>query len=109
MGTWDYDDVISLVKTGISHGLIDEKRVVIGGWSQGGFLSYLAVTRPDFTFRGATCGSGVSDWDMMSMSSDASSFESELAGKASWEDGAILSQDRRGSAIGIRKTSKLLF
>lgn len=99
MGTTDYEDVITLVKAGISRGLIDKDRVVIGGWSQGGFLSYLSVTRPDFQFKGAICGAGVTDWDLMSMTSDLPSFESQLAGKAPWEDGSRKTQNRQGSAI----------
>lgn len=100
MGTKDYDDIISVLEAGIAKGLIDPERVIIGGWSQGGFLSYLAVTRPDFHFRGAICGAGVSDWDMMSVTSDLPGFEAELAGKAPWVEGARESQSqKKGSAL----------
>jgi dipeptidyl aminopeptidase/acylaminoacyl peptidase len=95
-----------MVKAGISKGLIDETKVVIGGWSQGGFLSYLAVTRSDFSFRAAICGAGVVDWDMMSMTSDGYTFESELAGKAPWEEGSDSTQDRRGSPLWHMKNVK---
>jgi dipeptidyl aminopeptidase/acylaminoacyl peptidase len=106
MGIVDYDDIISMVKAGISKGLIDEKNVIIGGWSQGGFLSYLAITRPDFSFRAAICGAGVVDWDLMTMTSDAYSFESELAGKAHSEEGSNSTQDRRGSPLWHMKDAK---
>jgi len=106
MGTSDYDDVITLVKAGISKGLIDKDRVVIGGWSQGGFLSYLSVTRSDFQFKAAICGAGVTDWDLMSMTSDAPIFEAHLAGKAPWEDGSRKTQDRHGSPIWHMKDIK---
>lgn len=106
VGTVDYDDVISMVKAGITDGLIDADKVVIGGWSQGGFLSYLAVTRSDFTFRGAICGAGISDWDMMCMTSDVPAAQSELSGKAPWEEGALKTQHRRGSPIWHMKNVK---
>ena len=99
MGTDDYDDIISMVKAGVSDGLIDEQRVAIGGWSQGGFLSYLAVTRQAFHFKAAICGAGVTDWDMMSMTSDAPFWEAELAGGAPWELDASSTKARHGSAI----------
>jgi dipeptidyl aminopeptidase/acylaminoacyl peptidase len=88
MGTKDYDDIISLVKTGIDLGIIDERRVGIGGWSQGGYLSYLAATRPDkFHFHAAVCGAGVTDWDTINMTSVATWFGPELVGNAPWKAG----------------------
>ena len=85
VGTKDYDDIISMIQAGIQRGIIDPNRVGIIGYSQGGFLSYLAVTRPDFRFRAAICGGGITDWDMLTMSSDFPIFQSELApGGAPW-------------------------
>lgn len=92
MGTTDYSDVVDMLKHCISKSLIDESRVMIGGWSQGGFLSYLAVTRKDFVFKAAICGAGVSDWPMMCMTSDLYRFESELAGGAPWDPQATFRQ-----------------
>ncbi|KAK8203141.1 hypothetical protein M8818_005366 [Zalaria obscura] len=76
----------------IEAGLTDPKRIVAGGWSQGGFLSYLASTRngahgQGWKFRGTICGAGVTDWDMMAMSSDVPSFESEM-GQSPWRGAA---------------------
>ncbi|PWY96496.1 alpha/beta-hydrolase [Aspergillus sclerotioniger CBS 115572] len=58
---------------------------VTAGWSQGGFLSYFAVTREDFHFRGAICGAGVAEWTSMTMTSDAYWFQGEMAGGAPWD------------------------
>lgn len=85
MGTTDYSDVVTMLKYCISQKWIDEGRVMIGGWSQGGFLSYLAVTRKGFQFRGAICGAGVSDWDALCITSDKKFFEAELRGGAPWD------------------------
>jgi dipeptidyl aminopeptidase/acylaminoacyl peptidase len=119
MGTVDYSDIVDLVKTGIAQGIVDESRVAIGGWSQGGFLSYLAVTRSDFNFRAAVCGAGVVNWDMMMLTSDMYWFEADLAGGAPWEmsadDESTGRQDkpfiqesssRRGSPIWHMKNVK---
>lgn len=89
VGTVDYSDCIAILQQGIEQGLVDASKVIIGGWSQGGFLSYLAITRPDFKFRGAICGAGVVDWDMMTMTSDAYWFEADLAGGAPWDVDAV--------------------
>lgn len=85
MGTVDYEDTITVLKAAIAEGTVDPERVAIGGWSQGGFLSCLAVTRSDFKFKGAVCGAGVVDWDLMTMTSDAYWFEGDAAGGAPWD------------------------
>lgn len=99
LGTTDYEDVITLVKEGVDKGLIDADKVVIGGYSQGGFLSYHAVARSSFTFRGAICGGGISDPDMLTMTSDAPWFESEIAGSAPWTSKPDDTRSRHGGAI----------
>ena len=106
MGMSDYDDVISLVKESVSQGFVDQDRVAIGGYSQGGFLSFLAVTRQDFHFKAAICGAGVSDFDSLTMSSDAPWFEEQLAGKAPWGTSANDIKARHGSPIWHMKDVK---
>ena len=76
----------------------------IGGWSQGGFLSYLAVTRGDFQLKAAVCGTDVVDWDMLTMTSDAHACEADLAGDASWDGDYIPRRD--GSPIWNMKNVK---
>ncbi|KAL2040591.1 hypothetical protein N7G274_006570 [Stereocaulon virgatum] len=106
MGTKDYSDIISLVSKGISMGLIDEHKVAIGGYSQGGFLSYVAVTREDFPFKAAVCGAGVTDWDMMTMTSISPWLEGECAGCAPWETTSSDTKGRHGSPIWHMKDAK---
>ena len=106
MGTGDYQDIIDIIKFCISKGHIDEQRVAIGGYSQGGFLSYLATTRSDFDFKAAVCGAGISDWDMLCMSNDLPWAEKELAGLAPWETDANDTKARHGSPIWHIKNVK---
>ena len=47
VGKKDYEDTITITKAVIHEGLVDPNRVAIGGWSQGGFLSYLSAVRED--------------------------------------------------------------
>lgn len=49
-GTADYEDCITILRGAIEKGLVYASRVAIGGHFQGGFLSYLAVTRTGFQF-----------------------------------------------------------
>ena len=119
MGTVDYDDIIALVDEGIKRGLVDPEHIVVGGWSQGGFLSYLLAVRrnsqgkPGSTWKikGAICGAGITDWDMMVMTSDLPRFEAELAGASPWAVGQVRGKNdttaRQGSAIWELKGQKL--
>jgi len=61
------------------------------------------VTRQDFHFKAAICGAGVTDWDMMTMSSDAPWFEGELAGSTPWETDASDTSARHGSPLWSMK------
>lgn len=99
VGKDDYSDVITIVKAAIDRGIVDPDKVIVGGWSQGGFLSYYSTTRPEFDFKGAICGAGVTDWDTMTMTSDATAFEAELAGGAPWEVDPARTHPRNASAI----------
>ena len=101
-GHEDYSDVIDLVKAGIAQGRVDEHRVGIAGWSAGGFLSYLAVTRDStFHFAAAVAGAGGSDWDLSIQTSDTPVFAIQLAGRAPWSlnDHGANTENRFGSPI----------
>ena len=99
VGTKDYSDIIDMIKLGIERTLFDPERITIGGWSQGGFLSYLSVTRQEFLFKAAVCGGGITDWDMLVMSSDISAVEAEMAGGAPWTMDANDLRTRHASAV----------
>ena len=106
VGTKDYSDVITMVLAGIERGIFDPNRIGIGGWSQGGFLSYLSVTRPDFRFSAAVCGGGVADWDMLTMSSDIPAVEEELDGGAPWNMDVGSLKTRHSSPVWHMKDIK---
>jgi dipeptidyl aminopeptidase/acylaminoacyl peptidase len=44
-GKYDYEDVITLTQHVIERGYADKDRLVVAGWSNGGFLSYLSSVR----------------------------------------------------------------
>ena len=127
MGGKDYGDVMTLTRHVLNeHEEFDKGKVAVCGWSQGGFLSYVSTVRgvkaaaeealrnysagddddgdeeqPDrpFHFRAAICGAGVTDWDMIAMTSDLPFFESEFGGTAPWASDKSSVKARHGSAI----------
>ena len=103
-GTVDYTDVIDLTQACIDQGLTDKDRILIGGWSQGGFLTYLAAVRNGthgrgWRFKGCIAGAGITDSDMMVMTSDIPAFQADLAAHKPWAVGSENTDTRRASAI----------
>lgn len=95
-----YSDVVDLLRKAISDGVVDEKKTAIAGWSQGGYMSYLAPTRDStFHFAAAIAGAGVSDWDTMALTSDIPTYEARLAGNAPWMNTVNETNGRKGSPI----------
>ena len=84
VGVGDFPDVLSGVDAAIERGIADPDRLGIGGWSQGGFMTAWAVTHTN-RFKAGVMGAGVSDWNMMTLTSDMSTFESVLGGSRPWD------------------------
>ena len=103
-GTVDYDDIITITQRAIEAGFADKDRLIVSGWSQGGFLSFMAIVRNGlhehgWKFKAAIPGAGVSDGDTMAFTSDLGAFQDDLAGQSPWlcEKGDV--SGRTGSAI----------
>jgi len=101
-GHEDYSDLIAVVKAAVAEGIADERRCAIGGYSYGGYLSYVAVTRDStFHFAAAVCGGGYADWDLAIQTSDTPIYATHSAGQAPWmrDDGGKDVWNREGSPI----------
>jgi len=98
MGGAEWRDVLAAVDVAVERGIADPARLGIGGWSQGGFLTAWAVTQTD-RFRAGVVGAGVTDWSMICLTSDAPSFESELAGGSPWTAAARRRSDARSPLV----------
>ncbi|OQO03645.1 hypothetical protein B0A48_10310 [Cryoendolithus antarcticus] len=104
MGKFDETDVVALTQAAIDKGLADKENLVVGGYSQGGYLTYLSAVRnglhgKGWKFKGGIAGAGVTDWATMGMSSDAGAYETELLGHSPWSADKEDCSDRQGSAI----------
>jgi dipeptidyl aminopeptidase/acylaminoacyl peptidase len=60
-GGGDLRDILAGVDTVAATAPVDLQRVGITGWSYGGFMSMLSVTRTD-RFRAAVAGAGIANW-----------------------------------------------
>ena len=60
-GEPDWDDLITGVDSMIEQGIADPERLVVGGWSGGGFLTNWTITHSD-RFKAAVSGAGIANW-----------------------------------------------
>lgn len=103
-GVYDHADVITMTQKAVEKGLADRARLLVAGWSQGGFLSYICAVRNglqghDWKFQAAIPGAGVTDADTMCFTSDVGTVQGELAGLPPWRMKKDDVSSRTGSAI----------
>ena len=84
VGIGDWSDVKAGIELLVAEGVADPDRLGIGGWSQGGYMTAWAVGQTAM-FKAGIMGAGVSDWGMMTATSDLPHFEMMLGGSADWE------------------------
>lgn len=103
-GKYDYEDVITQTQRVIELGYADKERLVVGGWSQGGFLSFLCTVRNGthglgWSFKAAIPGAGISDPDTMIFTSDIGCWQAEEVAGKPWQQNKNDTRNRQGSAI----------
>lgn len=72
-GGADFQDILDGVDVLERQGVVDPKRVAIGGWSYGGYMSAWAVTQTT-RFKTAIVGAGVTDIGAMALTTDVQDF-----------------------------------
>ncbi|KAM3417971.1 hypothetical protein BST61_g6183 [Cercospora zeina] len=104
-GKYDWEDVVTITNHAISLNYADQERLVVGGISQGGFLTYLASTRNGslfpWKFRAAIPLNGFIDVDTMALTSDLGASlgtELDVAGSP-WRLPRSDTRNRQASAI----------
>ncbi len=105
-GIHDYADVIAATQHAIEQGYTDRDRMIVGGWSQGGFLSLLCSVRNGshgygWKFKASIPGASISDVDAMALTSDRGScFEPEIhEGRVAWNMNRDDTRNRAASAL----------
>jgi dipeptidyl-peptidase-4 len=63
MGSIEVDDQVDGVRWLVAQGLADANRVGVCGWSYGGYMSLMCLSRAPETFRVAVAGAPVTHWD----------------------------------------------
>lgn len=102
-GMYDQLDILAMTQHTVERGLADPDRLAVGGWSQGGYLSYLSAVRNGshgfgWKFKCAVPCAGISEWVSMTLQSDIGHGQAEGAGALWRMDKSDLSI-RSGSAL----------
>lgn len=107
-GIYDYADVITATQNAIQQGYADKDRLIVGGWSQGGFLTFLCSVRNGshehgWKFKASIAGAGICDIDAMALTCDqASTFEPAMhEGRVIWNMAHNDTRNRAASALWL--------
>ncbi|WP_027631534.1 S9 family peptidase [Clostridium hydrogeniformans] len=88
LGVGDYEDVISGVDFLVEKGVIDNERVGVMGWSQGGYISAFCTTFSN-RFKAVSVGAGISNWTTYYVNTDITTFTRSYLGATPWDDPEI--------------------
>lgn len=64
LSKYEMQDYITLVKYLISKGIVDEKKIFITGFSYGGYITSIALTKHADVFTHGIAGGSVTDWSL---------------------------------------------
>lgn len=88
LGIAYYDDLISGVDYLIGKGIVDEDRVGVMGWSNGGYLSAFCSTYSN-RFKAVSVGGGITNWVTNYVNTDIPSLIRTYLGDNPWNDPEI--------------------
>jgi len=88
LGVGDAWDVLSGVAYLEKEGLIDQEKMGVMGWSQGGYISAFLATNSD-QFKAISVGAGISNWVTYYVNTDIHPFTRQYLKSTPWEDMAV--------------------
>jgi dipeptidyl aminopeptidase/acylaminoacyl peptidase len=106
-GGGDHRDVMSGIDAVVERGIADPNRVGIMGWSYGGYLTAISITRTD-RFRAASVGAGITDLISFSGTADIPDFVPSYYGSEFWTEPELWLGDSPIHNIGRVNTPTLI-
>ena len=97
-GDWgggDYADIMAGVDVLVAEGIADPDRLVVAGWSYGGYMTAWIISQTD-RFRAAMCGCGISNAFSMYGTTDIPRFMAMYFGEGSPAEQPELYRERSG-------------
>ena len=78
LGIGDAWDVLSGVDYLVAQGIVDQDRMGVMGWSQGGYISAFLATHKRQPFKAISVGAGISNWMTYYVNTDIHQFTRQL-------------------------------
>ncbi|MEO6760098.1 MAG: S9 family peptidase, partial [Saprospiraceae bacterium] len=107
LGVGDAWDVESGVDSLIAKGWVDEKKIGVMGWSQGGYISAF-LTASSTKFAAVSVGAGISNWATYYYNTDITPFTRQYFGNDPATDPAIYQKTSPMTYIQNAKTPTLI-
>jgi dipeptidyl aminopeptidase/acylaminoacyl peptidase len=106
-GVKDYQDLMAGVDMLIARGVADANRLAVCGWSYGGFMTSIIVTKTD-RFKAAAVGAGVTHLSSFTGTTDIPDFARSYFGAWPWEDPQVYTEHSALYGVGKVKTPTLV-
>ncbi|MFZ0963258.1 MAG: S9 family peptidase [Terriglobia bacterium] len=106
-GHGDFRDILAGVDYVGKHFPVDTKRVGIGGWSYGGYMTMWAVTQTQ-RFHAAVAGAGLSNWQSYYGENDIDQWLIPFFGASVYDDSAVYARSSPITFIKNVKTPTLI-
>ncbi|MDQ2946474.1 MAG: prolyl oligopeptidase family serine peptidase, partial [Acidobacteriota bacterium] len=103
----DLRDILSGVDQVVKAYPVDEKRIGIGGWSYGGFMTMWTVTQTN-RFRAAVSGAGISNWQSYYGENSIDQWMIPYFGASVYDDPAVYAKSSPITYIKQVKTPTLI-
>ena len=107
LGVGDAWDVLSGVEYLEAQNMIDNDKLGVMGWSQGGYISAFLTTHSD-RFKAISVGAGISDWETYYVSTDIHPFTRQYLKATPWDDPEIYTKTSPMSGINDASTPTLI-
>lgn len=107
LGIGPYEDVISGVDSLIAKGMVDDDRLGVMGWSQGGHNTAFAATYSN-RFKAASVGAGITNWTTYYVNTDLQWFTRQMLQSTPWENPAAYAKQSPITYAGRSTTPTLL-
>jgi len=106
LGKWELDDYKTMVRFLINKGIADPSKICITGFSYGGYMTCLALTKGSDVFTHGMAGGSVTDWKLYDSAYTERFMDTPQENPEGYENGGILKyvDDYKGKLLIVHGT-----